>query len=41
LDNSFSAQPGQWIGAKVGLFCVRLGKINDAGFADVDWFRIE
>jgi len=37
----FHAVPGRWIGAKVGLFALRNGKINDAGNADVDWFRIE
>lgn len=38
---SFTATPGKWIGAKVGMFCTRYVKTNDAGFADVDWFRIE
>lgn len=37
----FVATPGQWIGAKVGLFCTRDVKINDSGYADIDWFRIE
>jgi Beta xylosidase C-terminal Concanavalin A-like domain len=37
----FTAQPGRWIGAKAGLFCTRQVKTNDAGFADIDWFRIE
>lgn len=36
----FTAQPGRWIGAKVGIFCTRTSQINDAGFADYDWFRI-
>ena len=35
------AKPGRWVGAKVGLFCTRTIKTNDAGFADIDWFRIE
>jgi beta-xylosidase len=35
------AKPGHWVGAKVGLFCMRTTKTNDSGFADVDWFRIE
>ncbi|TKC55434.1 glycosyl hydrolase 43 family protein [Pedobacter hiemivivus] len=39
--NEFVATPGQWIGAKVGLFCTRDVKINDSGYADFDWFRIE
>jgi beta-xylosidase len=37
----FTAQVGKWIGAKMGLFCTRTVKTNDAGFADVDWFRVE
>ncbi len=38
---SFKAREGKWIGAKVGLFFTRPGKFNDAGTADVDWFRFE
>lgn len=41
LGEALTARPGRWIGAKVGLFCVRQGQINDAGFADVDWFKVE
>jgi hypothetical protein len=37
----FTAKPGRWAGAKPGLFCTRTGNTNDAGFADIDWFRIE
>lgn len=37
----FTAKPGKWIGAKVGLFALREGTINDAGTVDIDWFRIE
>lgn len=36
----FTAQPGRWVGAKVGLFCTRNTQINDSGFADYDWFRV-
>ncbi|MEE1944655.1 glycoside hydrolase 43 family protein [Pedobacter sp. KR3-3] len=36
----FQAEPGKWIGAKVGLFCVRDQQTNDSGYADFDWFRI-
>ncbi len=39
--DEFQAEVGRWIGAKVGLFCTRTTNINDAGFADVDWFRVE
>lgn len=31
---------GHWIGAKVGLYCVRPWVSNDSGWVDVDWFRI-
>lgn len=37
----FQAREGRWIGAKIGLFCSRTGKTNDAGNVDVDWFRVE
>jgi beta-xylosidase len=36
----FTAEPGRWKGAKVGLFCVRNEQVNDSGYADFDWFRI-
>ena len=38
--DTFQAVEGQWIGAKVGLFCTRSEQINDAGWLDVDYFRI-
>lgn len=42
LGKSFQAREGQWIGAKVGTFCTRPAiQINDGGWAEVDWFRIE
>lgn len=37
----FKAREGKWIGAKVGFFFTRPGKFNDAGTADIDWFRFE
>jgi len=37
----FQAEVGQWIGAKVGIFCTRETRINDSGYADFDWFRVE
>ena len=41
LGNPFQAREGQWIGAKVGMFCTRPAIVtNDGGWADVDWFRI-
>ena len=41
VPGTFKATPGKWIGATIGLFCTRTQKINDAGFTDVDWYRIE
>lgn len=41
LGKPFKAKAGKWIGAKVGFFALRNGNINDAGSADIDWFRIE
>lgn len=40
VGETFKAREGVWIGAKVGLFCVREGITNDAGHLDVDWFRV-
>lgn len=37
----FTAEVGRWIGARVGIFCTRQIQINDSGFADFDWFRVE
>lgn len=41
IGKSFQAREGKWIGARIGLFALRNGVINDAGSADIDWFRIE
>ncbi len=41
VGNSFKAREGKWIGAKVGFFFIRSGKFNDAGSAEIDWFRFE
>ena len=40
IGNNFKAREGKWIGAKLGFFALRNGIINDAGSADIDWFRI-
>jgi beta-xylosidase len=40
IGPSFVAQPGRWVGAKVGLFASAAGP-GPAGHADVDWFRVE
>jgi beta-xylosidase len=37
----FIAEPGKWIGAKVGIFCTRETQTNDSGWGDFDWFRVE
>jgi beta-xylosidase len=41
IGNSFKAREGRWIGAKMGFYALRNGIINDAGNADIDWFRVE
>ncbi len=40
FDKSFTALPGKWIGAKVGLFCIGSSTTNDAGYVNIDWFRM-
>ena len=39
IGPSFVAQPGRWIGAKVGLFASAAAATG--GHADFDWFRVE
>ncbi len=41
IGKPFTTQPGRWIGAKVGLFCLANQKRESAGYADYDWLRIE
>jgi hypothetical protein len=41
VGEEFTAEVARWKGAKVGLFCTRQTQINDAGYADFDWFRVE
>ncbi|HKO97275.1 MAG TPA: glycoside hydrolase 43 family protein [Pyrinomonadaceae bacterium] len=41
VGQSFRARQGKWIGAKLGLFAVSVGKTRENGYADFDWFRIE
>ena len=41
LGESFTAVPGKWIGARVGLYATSTTKTNDSGSADFDWFRID
>ncbi|SDP12465.1 Beta-xylosidase [Mucilaginibacter sp. OK268] len=40
VGETFHAEVGRWIGAKVGIFCMRDTQINDSGYADFDWFRV-
>lgn len=41
VGTPFKAREGRWIGAKVGFVFTRPAKFNDAGSADIDWFRFE
>jgi beta-xylosidase len=41
IPDSFIAQPGKWIGAKIGFFCNGKEITNNAGYVDIDWFRAE
>lgn len=41
VGTPFKAREGRWVGAKIGFVFTRPGKFNDAGSADIDWFRIE
>jgi beta-xylosidase len=41
LGSTFVAREGKWVGAKVGIFCQRPQALNDSGYADFDWFRID
>jgi hypothetical protein len=41
IRSEFRAEVGRWIGAKAGLFCTGETMINDSGYADFDWFRVE
>ena len=41
IGEQFTAIMGRWIGAKVGYFALREGITNNAGYVDVDWFRVE
>lgn len=41
VSKSFTAKQGKWVGAKLGMFCNRKNITNDAGYVDVDWFKIE
>jgi beta-xylosidase len=35
------SKPGIWVGTKMGMYCIRRNVTNDAGYADIDWWRVE
>lgn len=39
IGQAFTAQPGAWIGAKVGIFASGESNSGEFGYADFDWFR--
>lgn len=39
IGEPFTAVPGVWIGAKVGLFNINPNMQESSGYADFDWFR--
>jgi len=41
VKDNFIAKPGKWVGARIGFFATRSEKTNDAGYMDIDWFRVE
>ncbi len=41
LGEPFTAVEGAWIGAKVGLFCIRAAEKNDSGWVDIDYFKFD
>ena len=41
FDKAFTASPGKWVGARIGLYMLRNNITNDAGYVDVDAFRID
>ncbi|MEE2772301.1 MAG: glycoside hydrolase, partial [Bacteroidota bacterium] len=40
IGKPFTAKPGKWVGAKIGLFSISSPEAKRGGYADVDWFRI-
>ena len=41
IAKTFTAKPGRWVGAKIGLFFTRTNITNDAGYADIDWIHFD
>jgi len=40
IGETFAAQPGVWVGAKVGIFASGQSDQGELGYADFDWFRL-
>jgi hypothetical protein len=41
IGDEFTARPGVWVGAKVGVFALSGPAATASGHADWDWFRVE
>ncbi|MNL88798.1 hypothetical protein D3C87_2187360 [compost metagenome] len=41
IGEAFTAVPGGWVGAKVGLFALKPAAGVQGGYADVDWLRFD
>jgi beta-xylosidase len=41
IGEEFTARPGRWIGAKIGLYATGPTQPRESGYADYDWFHIE
>ncbi len=41
IGKEFVAKEDVWTGARVGLFCSRVGDESGSGGIDVDWFHVE
>lgn len=41
IGKPFYAQPGKWIGAKVGVFSLSSPEAKRGGYADFDWFKVD
>jgi len=40
IGEPFQAQPGIWIGAKMGVFAGGVTDHGEFGYADFNWFRV-
>ena len=41
LGSLFTAREGQWIGARIGVFCLRPAMVKKGGYVDLDWIHFE